>query len=519
MTRDCEAGPRRTGWNLRWNIIAGYVSQTYSTIIGIIMVPLYLRYMGTEAYGLIGFFAILQLCIQALDMGVTPTLSREAARSLSGATSPSVLRKLLRSFEWIFVAMGIVIVAGVAAGAQVVATRWLNGSSLSPGIIGTSIVLMAGIAWLRWFAGLYRGVIVGLDKQVWQSGVNITIATLHSVAVIPYLRFVGATPVDFFSYQMGISVIELGVFAVKTYQLIPGAGEAAGFDLKAIRSVFRFSMAIAFTTGLWVAVSQFDKVVLSRLLPLAQFGIYSIATVVAGGVTTLSMPLRIALMPRLTELSARSDHRRMLKVYRNATQFTSVLAFSSALFLALFAEKVLWVWTGNAVVTGGAASTMALYALGNGVAAFGAFPYYLQYAKGEVRLHVIGTLLFLLVLVPTVMVLALRYGAVGAGSAWLLVNLAFLLLWVPYVHRRFLGRFHFDWIRTDILSIALATTLAGLALRMMLVWPRSRGASALVLLAVAAVLVGCAGLASPFARESFRSGVTRIRQIWQGAGA
>ena len=35
-------------------------------------------------------------------------------------------------------------------------------------------------------------------------------------------------------------------------------------------------------------------------------------------------------------------------------------------------------------------------------------------------------------------------GAVGAGCAWLGVNLAFLLAWVPYVHRRFLGAFFPD---------------------------------------------------------------------------
>jgi O-antigen/teichoic acid export membrane protein len=46
--------------SLKRNILANYVSQFYVTIIGIVAMPLYLRYLGVEAYGLVGFFAMLQ---------------------------------------------------------------------------------------------------------------------------------------------------------------------------------------------------------------------------------------------------------------------------------------------------------------------------------------------------------------------------------------------------------------------------------------------------------------------------
>lgn len=45
---------------LRNNILANYASQLYVTAAGILMVPVYIRYMGAEAYGLVGFFAMLQ---------------------------------------------------------------------------------------------------------------------------------------------------------------------------------------------------------------------------------------------------------------------------------------------------------------------------------------------------------------------------------------------------------------------------------------------------------------------------
>lgn len=88
--------------SLKKNILTNYVSQIYVTLIGIVMVPMYVRYMGAEAYGLVGFFAMLQACFQLLDMGLTPTMARETARFNGGATDALSLRRLLRAMEGIF---------------------------------------------------------------------------------------------------------------------------------------------------------------------------------------------------------------------------------------------------------------------------------------------------------------------------------------------------------------------------------------------------------------------------------
>ena len=71
--------------SLRNNIVANYASQIYVTLIAIVVVPLYIRYLGVEAYGLIGFFAMLQSWFSLLDMGLTPTMARETSRFHGGA--------------------------------------------------------------------------------------------------------------------------------------------------------------------------------------------------------------------------------------------------------------------------------------------------------------------------------------------------------------------------------------------------------------------------------------------------
>ena len=74
--------------SLKKNLVANYISQIYVSVIGIVMVPLYLKHMGAEAYGLVGFFAMLQAWFNLLDMGLSPTMARETA-STRDSSSPA----------------------------------------------------------------------------------------------------------------------------------------------------------------------------------------------------------------------------------------------------------------------------------------------------------------------------------------------------------------------------------------------------------------------------------------------
>ena len=65
--------------SIKRNSIANYIGQSYTILIGIVITPLYLQYLGAEAYGLVGFFALMQAWMSLLDMGLSPTLGRQVA--------------------------------------------------------------------------------------------------------------------------------------------------------------------------------------------------------------------------------------------------------------------------------------------------------------------------------------------------------------------------------------------------------------------------------------------------------
>jgi O-antigen/teichoic acid export membrane protein len=169
-------------------------------------------------------------------------------------------------------------------------------------------------------------------------------------------------------------------------------------------------------------------------------------------------------MPRMAKLEAEGNHEDMIRVYRQATQMVTVIASAASITVAFCAEPLLWAWTGDKILAHQAAPILILYAIGNGILAISAFPYYLQYAKGDLRLHLIGNAGFVVLLIPLIIWAATRYGGVGAGYVWLAMNVITFVAWLPFIHRKFAPGLNLKWYLEDVLIIFLAVAIIGYCL-------------------------------------------------------
>jgi O-antigen/teichoic acid export membrane protein len=485
--------------SLKRNIIASYISQFYATLIGIFLVPVYVRYMGVEAYGLIGFFTMMQAWISLLDMGLTQTLARETARFFNGSDADALqLRRLVRSLECIFICMALVGCVAMILGSDSIAGSWLKVRQLPLIEVQRSISLMAVMFGLRWMCGLYRGAIAGFERLVWLSWLNIALATARYALVIPVFIFVGTTPTDFFMCQLAITVIETIVLTNHTYRLLPKINTLHRllWQWAPLRAVLKFSLSMALANVVWVMVTQTDKLLLSKLLPLGEYAYFSLATLLASGLFMLSSPISAALLPRLTKLAAERNQPGLIGLYRESTQLVSVIIIPAVLVLSFFAKQVVLAWTGNADLAQKVAPILSLYAIGNGIVALASFPYYLQSAMGDLRLHVISSVLLFFILMPAIVWGTLHYGAIGAGYAWMTVNAVFFMAGSPAVHHRFVKGLHAKWLLGDIGVIFLSSTAVATVIFYLFPWPSGRLADGMYILIFSALLLLVASASS-----------------------
>ena len=450
--------------SIRRNVVANYLGQGWAAVMGLAFVPFYIRYLGMEAYGLIGLFAVMQAWLTLLDMGMTPTLGREMARFTAGAHSPQSIRNLLRSLEIVCSGVATAICVGVWAASGWLASDWLRAEKLPVAAVRDAIAVLALVVAFRFVEGIYRSALFGLQRQVWFNAVNAALATLRSVGAVIVLATVSPTIQTFFLWQAFVSLMSIVVFALGVHRALPRAPASAAFSAEALLGVWRFASGMMGITLLAILLTQVDKVLLSRLLSLETFGYYTLAATVAGALYLVITPVTTALFPRLVELVSRADSGALVSAYHRGAQLVTTLTAPAALLLAFFAEGVLFTWSGNAELARHAGPILSALALGTFLNGLMYMPYQLQLAHGWTTLAIKVNIAAVLMLVPAIFWVVPRHGALGAAWVWIVLNAGYILVGVQLMHRRIVPAEKWRWFFGDV---GLPTLGAGASLLLM----------------------------------------------------
>lgn len=450
---------------LKTNIIANYLGTGYNLLIGIIILPLYLGYMGAEAYGMVGFFTLMQVWLNILDLGLSQTLNRQAASASVSGYQHFV--SVLRSFELIFCVLAIITISVVFLASSWMATNWFQADVLTASDIRHALQIMGVIIALRWQTALYRSGILGFEYHVWNNLVSTAYASFRFIGSLMLVAFVSNDILHFFYYQLLLAIIEFIVLRFKLYRILPtNLDWRWQFDLPAVRKVAPFALGVAYSAALWVAVTQLDKLVLSTLLPLEQFGYFSLVTVICSGLLHITFPVSVVIQPRLTALVSQGKTAEMQLLYRRATRFVAGISGAAVVVMVVYAEPLLFAWTGDLNAARWGAPVLIGFALGNAMLTLGTFQYFLQFAYGRMRLHVVGSTIAAVLQVPIIFYAAVNYGATGAGIAWFSFRSLFFLIWPPIVHHRFAPGLHWRWLLSDIFPAIVIVAV------LMWLWPQ-----------------------------------------------
>ncbi|KEZ67368.1 polysaccharide biosynthesis protein, partial [Pseudomonas syringae pv. syringae FF5] len=219
------------------NTLLNYGGQAYVLLVGILIMPFYLGHLGAEAYGLIGFFTLLQAWLQLLDAGLSPSLVRAVAHQRDTPASKQYLGRLLRSFELVFLPMAMFCALLVCIASPWIAAHWLNANTLQPDTLTHCITLMGIIIALRLYSTLYKSAIQGLEQHGWLNVANVLIATLRYFGGLVLVSQFSRDPRDFFEFQLAVGLLETLWFAGKARGQMPAPHWLTGLDWPLIKPI------------------------------------------------------------------------------------------------------------------------------------------------------------------------------------------------------------------------------------------------------------------------------------------
>ena len=483
------------------NLLANYVGAGWTVLMAVVFVPVYIRFLGIEAYGLIGFFTAVEAALRVLDLGITPTVNRELARHPANAEGSDRIRDLVRSFEIIYWAVGIGLGVILALASPVIAANWLQAGRLPLRVVSGAIAVMGVVIALEWPVRYYQGGLMGLQRQAHLNGINILASSVRYAGAAVVLWRVSRSITAFFVWEAIAALGQVLLLHVLLWRSLPESHRVPRFSLKRIRSVWRFAAGMSAIAATALILTQLDKLILSRIVSLEVFGYYALAVSVARGLGMLAFPFFQALYPRFSELVALGDRRSLATLYHRGTQFLSVLLVPAGAVLAVFAVEVIRLWTGDAHTASVVGPIVSILVIGTVLNGLMHLPYALQLAHGWTTIGAMTNLVLVVAMVPAVIVFSQRYGALGAAAVWALLNLAYLAIGVPLTHRRLLTGEAKRWLVVDVGTPLAASMLVVVVTRTAIPGIPSPSGTALLLGAVSVMTLVAAWLATPGPRR------------------
>ena len=489
---------------VKTNFFANLAGSGWTALVGLACTPLYIRFMGMEAYGLVGFYFMLQGVIQILDLGLSPTMNREMARYSVLPGKAGEARDFVRTLEVGYWAIGILVGGAVWYSAPYIASHWIKAGDIPPREVAHAVAVMGALTALQWPLTFYHGGLLGLQRQVLHNGITIATATLSGGGALLVLWLVSPTVSAFFTWQIAVSLFQAGVTTFALWRCLPESGRAARFDPAVTRGIWGFAAGMSGITITALLLTQLDKVILSKMLPLKVFGYYVLAGMVGNGLSGLLIaPMFNTIFPRFSALVAAGDERSLLEMYHGSTQVMAVMILPAATVIALFSPEIMQLWTGDPEIANSTAPIVSLLVGGTALNGLMNLPYALQLSHGWTRIGLAINAFFIATLVPAIVLMTRQYGAVGAASVWLGLNTVYMIIGVPLTHRRLLKGEAFRWFTKDVgIPLAGSLIIAGLA---RLIFPAfespSRLLQASLLVLVLAITAAGSAVCTPATRD------------------
>jgi O-antigen/teichoic acid export membrane protein len=498
---------------VKLGLVANFAGTGCSAVVQVACIPFYIKFIGIEAYGLIGFYLTLQAVLQVLDLGLSPTMSREMARYSVQPEKAAEARDMVRTLEVGYWVIGIVIGVTIVLAAQSIATHWIKAGSFPIRAVRQTVMVMGILAFFQWPISFYQGGLMGLGRQVLYNTLKISMVTLTHGGAVLILWLVSPTIQAFFLWLAAVNGLQVICLAVFLWKNLPPAPRAPRLDLKLVRGIGSFAAGMSGITAFSLILGQADKVILSTLFSLRVFGYYTLAGVFGTGLSMIVGSVFNTIYPRFSALVAMRDEETLKNLYHRCTQLMSVLVLPLAAVLALFSTDILQLWTRNSEVARNAGPIAALLVIGAALNGVMNLPYALQLAYGWTSIGLYTTISLTIVVVPAIWFMAARYGPVGAAFVWVGLQAVNMLVGVPLTHRRLLRREMGHWFLRDVgPSLVAVLLLAGLA-RSIISSPMRQPAALLIL----SIVFLAALLGGAFAARQVRLYLLeKFSRLWLG---
>ncbi len=434
---------------IRRNVLLNVAGGSSAGLLALALIPLQVRVLGVESYGVLALLASIQVLLSIFDLGFSPAITWYVARHSEDA---QVSRSALAAALPPYAIAGLVLGALIGVGAPFIAAQLLHLRDLSSDIAVLAMRLGGLAVALRWPVSLLSGFLAGAGRFDLLNAAKTAHAAISFSGMVLVLVAFGTLPAVA-AWMAVAALVEFGLFATFVIRVSGGVARPTS-SARWLRELWRYGRGVAVIGALSLVLTQSDRVFLARLVSAAQLGEYATAYNLVFGLTLIQLFVSSALYPSFSADFAATNHARIRSRYRDATQAVLFLYGIPLGIFVIFGESTLGI-----VLTPDAASrtavVLACLAIGFMLNAAAALPYSLTLSGGLLRPPIAVNALNVVWYLPLLWIAIGLYGPAGGAAAWSVLNASYLVTLIPIIHRRLLHESPLVWVRTAVLPFPL----------------------------------------------------------------
>jgi O-antigen/teichoic acid export membrane protein len=496
----------RTASNLAANI--------YAVAVGLVFVPIYINYLGIEAYGIIGAFTGMTAFVWLFDLGIATNINREMAGFYESENKEDIL-DLKKTLEASVYIISAAIFVGLLGFVHLIAHYWLNTQRFTPDFMVSVMAILSFSLALQFPINFYQNGLMGLRQQVAINLVGISYNTIRCIGAVAAILMFDDKIRAFLIFQALAAFINLLMHRWIFQRATRVAGYKAKINFSLLQKIRKFASELFANNLVTMLLTSADKVILSRMLSLEQFGYYMIAyNIVIMTINTYSHSVNNVLFPNMVRHVNSGDTSELKRTFHLGTRVMAWGAVSIGTILVFLPEPILQLWTQNDDVVRNTAPILTLIAAAFSINITMMVPYYLQHAFGRSQVSFVFNSVSLVILIPALIFGTHYFGPVGAAMVWLVFQVAYFLTFVPVVRAKFLNFSLMEYYRDDVLRVFLFAGIIGFIIVPHLPVDGGRVEKAIIILAVFTVTCFSSFvIAGLFANEHFGALRRQVRGL------
>lgn len=397
------------------NASSGYVALAWMSALSLLTIPIYVRLLGADEWGLVAACASLQLIFNFVDSGFSQIVPRWIARAHATEAASG---GFIRLFRRIYLVLGLAGWLLLQASAAPLAQRWFDVGVERQAELEWAIRIISFQLVFQFLNSLNIGIWNGRQQQLLANARTCAFATAkHAIALATVALY---QPLAW-AYATAFAAVALAELLANNKTARAARNDALPDDRVGAIERAKFLREVAtLSAGVLVGLlcSQLDRIVVSAAVSVVDFGVYVVVANLALAVLQLQMPLTRAYFPRLVQEFGQQGglSTRTLHTFLAGNVLVGALP---ALLASLYAEELIHAWIGDAyfVEVGKIPLKMLLWSVAINII-YGCF-YQAIVACGQARLVLAINIVALSVGVLVVLGMNDEAGLVVGSTIWL----------------------------------------------------------------------------------------------------